>query len=36
MLERFKTLGQIRNIDETYEPIWKKHAVIGKTDTERI
>jgi len=36
MLEGFKTLGQIRNIDETSEPIWKKHAVIGKTDTESL
>ena len=34
MLEGFKTLGQIRNIDETTEQIWKKNDVIGKTNNE--
>ena len=36
ILEGLKSFGEQKDNNETSEPIWIKHSVIGKTDTESL
>jgi len=36
MLEGLNSFGEKNTIDETHEPLWMKHSVIGKADPESL